>query len=317
MRATSRGPWVRSVTGPVAPAELGHILAHEHLVIDYGQMAGRATPVDETTLGTWAGLLADLRKAGIGTVVDCTPPGYGRDLDLLAKLSRDSGVRIVASTGSFCEEWHPLPDVVRDASSEQLTDRFLADLTARPGPAAGVIKVATSHHRITANEEKVLIAAARAHLVCGAPIVAHTTAGLGPEQLDLFARQGVDLSAVLVSHVCASDEPFAYAVEIARRGAYVGLDRIGHTTHGLTHWADLVLHLTEKGLGERIVLSHDSVQRFTGPAAIAEHSFRDPLLLTEVFLPLLQRRGVDTGTLRLLTHDNPARWLTRKEANRP
>src|SRR3712207_7301598 len=57
----------------------------------------RSTLFPYTTL--FRSLLRRLREAGIGTLVDCTPPGYGRDLGLLAQLSRESGVTIVASTG--------------------------------------------------------------------------------------------------------------------------------------------------------------------------------------------------------------------------
>lgn len=305
----------RSVTGTLEGPSLGQVLPHEHLVIDYGQMAGTPTAVDEQTKGRCHEVLQQLRQLGVGTVVDCTPPGYGRDLDLLAQLSRETEVRIVASTGSFCEQWHPQPADVAQATVGDLAARFTDELTGAAG-RCGVIKVATSHAQITPNEEKLLLAAAATHRATGSPIVSHTTDGLGVEQLDLYASEGVDLPAVLVSHVCSGAEPVDYAIEIAKRGALVGLDRIGHNTHDADHWIDIIRQLHRAHLLDRVLLSHDSVQRFSGPDQIAGHTFSDPTYLNRQFLPALTRAGIPTEAIRQMTHANPQRWLLREGGSR-
>src|SRR5699024_9508190 len=105
------------------------------------------------------------------------------------------------------------------------------------------------------------------------PIVSHTTGGGGLEQLEIYERNGVDLSSVLISHVCSADETLDYAVEIAKRGAYVGLDRIGHSMHEDVHWITIIKHLVSAGYQEHILLSQDSVQRVTGPEEITRNSF--------------------------------------------
>jgi predicted metal-dependent phosphotriesterase family hydrolase len=299
---------VSSVTGPLDGGGLGLVLPHEHLVIDYGQMLDRASPVDEGLRERCVAVLTELRSLGVGTVVDCTPPGYGRDLDLLAELSRASGVAVVASTGSFCEQWHPQPDWVAAAPAEELAAVFVAELRADRTPC-GTIKVATSEGAMTPNEEKLLVGAAAAPRATGAPVVSHTTGGLGLEQLDLYADEGVDLGAVLVSHVCSAEEPVDYAVELARRGAYVGLDRLGHDAHDVDHWVGIVQRLDREGLADRVLLGHDSVQRFTGPEEIAGHTFSDPTFLVRHFLPALSAAGTAPDTQRLMTHENPRRWL--------
>ncbi|WP_162830026.1 hypothetical protein [Amycolatopsis palatopharyngis] len=293
---------------------LGQILPHEHLIIDYGMMDGRVNPVDESLRRRCLDVLTALRKMGVGTIVDCTPPGYGRDLALLAELSAASGVSIVASTGSFCEQWHHQPAEVQSAKADELATKFIGELTGAGG--CGVIKAATSHGEIRPNEKKLLIAAAIAHRATSAPIVSHTTDGLGLEQLDHYEAQGVDLTAVLVSHVCSGSEPFDYAVEIARRGAYVGLDRLGHGVHDIDHWIRLIEHLHSYGLLDRVLLSHDSVQRFTGPKKIAAHTFSEPTYLYQVFLPALERSGIREETWQLLTYENPRRWLLGERGTR-
>jgi predicted metal-dependent phosphotriesterase family hydrolase len=298
---------LHSVTGPVSAEQIHQVLPHEHLVIDYGMMDGRPTLVDEGLQQRCVEVLRRLRRLGVGTVVDCTPPGYGRDLHLLQGLSRSSGVHIVASTGSFCEQWHHQPMEVADASVSQLVDRFADEL--QPSGRCGVIKAATSHGQITFNEEKLLLGAAGAHRRTGARIVSHTTDGLGLEQLALYAEEGVDSSSVLVSHVCSGTEPFDYAVEIGRRGAFVGLDRLGHDAHDIDHWVRLVQHLKSEGQLGQVLLSHDSVQRFTGPEEISSHTFSDPTYLHGTFLPALGKAGISEEEQALMTRTNPRRWL--------
>jgi predicted metal-dependent phosphotriesterase family hydrolase len=298
----------RSVTGAWDPATPGIVLPHEHLVIDYGEMVGRITPVDAALRARCLEVLHRMRAVGIGTIVDCTPPGYGRDLALLADLSRASGVAILASTGSFCEEWHPQPQRIADASVEELVEMFVAELTDGD-VACGTIKVATSAGAMTPREEKLLTAASAGHRQTGAPIVSHTTGGLGLEQLDIFVDGDVEPAAVLVSHVCSADEPPDYAVEIARRGAYVGFDRLGHDAHDLEHWARLVQRMHREGVADRVLLGHDSVQQFTGPGAIAGHTFSDPTYLITTFLPALADFGVPPEVQHLMTQENPRRWL--------
>lgn len=299
----------RSVTGPLPADGLGQVLTHEHLLIDYGQMGDAATPVTDEVRDRCRSVLVGLRDIGVGTVVDCTPPGYGRDLSLLAELSRQTGVRLVASTGSFCEQWHPQPAEVSAAPADVLAERFVGELE---DGACGVIKVATSHDAITANEEKLLLAAAAAHRASGAPIVSHTTDGMGLEQLELYLSEGVALDAVLVSHVCSGSEPFDYALELAAKGAVLGLDRVGHAGHDLDHWVSLILVLKQAGLLRQVTLSHDSVQRFVGPEQIAGHTFSDPTVVTTRLVPALRRAGLTAEETRLMTHDNPRRWLLRE-----
>jgi phosphotriesterase-related protein len=301
--------FARSVTGPLPADGLGQVLPHEHLLIDYGQMGDAGTPVTAEILDRCRSVLVGLRDIGVGTIVDCTPPGYGRDLLLLAELSRTTGVRLVASTGSFCEQWHPQPAEVSAAPADVLAERFVRELE---DGGCGVIKVATSHDAITANEEKLLLAAAAAHRATGAPIVSHTTDGMGLEQLELFMSEGVALDAVLVSHVCSGNEPFDYALELAAKGAVLGLDRVGHASHDLEHWVSLILELRRAGLLRQVTLSHDSVQRFVGPAQIAGHTFSDPTVVTTQLVPALQSAGLTADETRLMTHDNPRRWLLRE-----
>ena len=47
------------------------------------------------------------KGAGGDTIVDCTSIGLGRDVEALRKLSRYTGVNIIASSGYYYKDTHP------------------------------------------------------------------------------------------------------------------------------------------------------------------------------------------------------------------
>lgn len=305
---------IRTVDGDIEAPPEGIVLPHEHLLIDHGIPRGEPRAlVDGSLLDRVSRGVVRARDAGVVVLVDCTPPGYGRYLDVLRDVARRAGVAIVAATGSFTEEWAPLPWWVRGTDVAALAEWFARELSEGAGDTtipAGVIKCATGS-AWSDEEERVLRAAGRAQAATGRPIVGHTTAGLGLEQLDVYEEEGADAARVVISHVGFEDDPVPYAVAIAERQAYVGLDRIGHHHFFADdHWVRLVLELLERGHGDRVLLSHDAVTRFSGPEDIAAKTFSDYTYLATRFLPRLREAGVDDATLDALTRRNPGRWLT-------
>lgn len=298
---------INTVRGLVELNHTSVVLPHEHAVINYGQMAGIDSSVGQETHRHILEKFQKLSACGVSVVVDCTPPGYGRDIELLKNISEQSGVHIVASTGTFCEEWHHLPDRVYDSSVSELAAYFVLEL----GDSCGSIKVATSHRVMYPSEEKAFEAAGIAHHETGAPIVAHTTGSLGVEQVEFLTLRGVDPTKILVSHVCAADEPVDYAIDIARRGAFVGLDRIGHATHPDSHWLDAIEEIDRAGLFSQVLISHDSVQSFEGPEEIAGHTFRHSDYISTSFVRAWETRPQLAGRFSELVTTNALKWLTR------
>jgi len=298
---------INSVTGATEVSADTVVLPHEHAVIDYGQMAGRNSNITESDVEAMILQFQTLAHRGVGVFVDCTPPGYGRDIALLQRISRDSGVLVVASTGTFCEEWNDLPSFVYQSSVDELASFFTSELNTH----CGVIKVATSYGVMRATEKKAFQAAAIAHANTGAPIVAHTTGSLGPEQVNFLISHGVESEKILVSHVCAANEPPEYAIAIASLGAYVGFDRIGHAAHNSDHWLDLMETLLDQGLSKQVLISHDSALRFEGPEAIASHTFSESTHIFDGFRSEFDARPALSGLFSDLTTTNPLQWLTR------
>ena len=307
---------IRTVLGPMDPEDVGACLPHEHLLIDYGELLGSPKQVPETDSPAEKRVIDNVRafaSAGGTLMVDCTPPGYGRYPDFMAEVSAQTGMHIVACTGGFTEQFAPLHPVVRALDTDVLADLFVRELTEGMGGTryrAGAIKVATGEGRMTEGEAHIFRAAARAHVRTGAPIITHTTNGLGPEQVEFLLREGVDPAKVVIGHLGFEPDPKADVGTILRHGAYVAFDRVGH--HHFfpdSHWIELIGFVLDQGYQERMLLSHDAVTEFVGPEEIAAHTFSDYTYITSVFLPALRDAGVDEDTLNLLVRENPRNFL--------
>jgi phosphotriesterase-related protein len=306
--------FVRTLTGDVTPESLGRTLIHEHLCVDWGEMVGRPKVLsfdydDMVTL--MVSKLNKLHHVGFGAMVECTPYGCGRYVDLFHDVARRSPVKIIASTGFFHESWCPIHPVAAALELDALTDLLLREITEGMGDTlikAGMIKCATGEGRISKNEEKILRAAARARKATGCPIITHTTNGMGLEQLDLFESEGLSPEEVIVSHV----DSFDYAEKMLKRGSNLSIDRIGtHSLHEDEHWINIVSKAVQRGYVHQVMISHDAVTFvYASEALPVEDAFNDYTYIGKVFLPKLQKAGVTDEQISIMLEDNPQRVLT-------
>ena len=96
---------VMSVTGPIAAAELGATLVHEHIIVGMpGQELDPTQAPDRREIVAMAvDKLQELKAHGVSTIVDPCPIELGRDPELYADVSERSGVNIVFATGFYYE----------------------------------------------------------------------------------------------------------------------------------------------------------------------------------------------------------------------
>lgn len=311
---------VQSLTGKIEPRALGRTLIHEHLAVDWGEMLGRPKIIDfefDAMVDKMVGKLNDAHAYGIGAMVECTPIGCGRYVDLFHAVAERSPVKIICSTGFFHESWCPMHPIARAFDIDMMTDLFVREITEGMGDTlikAGIIKCATGEGRVSPKEEQVLRAAARTHRKTGCPIIAHTTGGLGNEQLDIFASEDVEASDVIISHVgCEKDNWIEYSESLLRRGANISFDRIGEPSFGSDdHWITLITNAIQKGYIRQTMFSHDSGVLVHGYNEIVNPGVEitgDFTYISRVFIPKLQAAGVSIEQLSVMMEENPQRVL--------
>lgn len=251
------GPVVRTVLGDIEPSTLGPCDAHEHLfLVTPAQPGDEYDGVEEAIQEVEA-----LHSAGGRWLVDWTPIGLGRDLPALARVARETGVHVVASTGLHRDVHYAADDSLRAARASELAERFTAELTASSLPC-GVIKVGAGYHRVSPFERLAFEAAAEAHARTGAPVCVHTEHGtMGLELTELLGGVGVAAGSIVLAHLDRNPDPGEHA-ETAAAGAWLQFDGPGRTKY----WPDstileLIGTLAERGHAARIMLGGDTGRR--------------------------------------------------------
>lgn len=315
---------VNTALGAIDAADLGTTLVHEHLVLGYPGYAADAlcTPYNKDELiKTCAEALGEARKYGLKTIIDATPNDLGRHVEIDKAVSEKLGINIICATGMYMEaEGQPaylkFRSQVLDIQTE-LYETFMHEITvgiSNTGVKAGVIKVATGHGCITAYEENVLKAAARAQKETGVPIITHTQSGtMGVEQATLLTDEGADPQKIMIGHMCCNSN-LEYHLAVLGKSVNIGFDRFGieFLYPDNLRKATLVGLLTI-GYADRIMLSHDYIASWLGrpfelpdfvQALIANwsyaHVFRN-------IIPELKKAGVTDEQFSKMLVDNPRR----------
>jgi len=313
---------VQTVLGPVDADQLGFTLSHEHVVCGSPGVV-RAWPAlfggREALLARAHKVLVRVREDGVRTMVDATTFDLGREVDVLVDASRASGVHIVAASGM----WLAPSLAITARTTQQLTDWFTADVeTGLDGTdvRAGIIKVA-SETELTPMEERVLEAAARAHVATGVPILTHSLARvrMGEQQAAVLERFGVDPGRVVIGHTDDATD-IGYPLGLLDRGYLVGFDRLPngrlpeYGTQSVEARMDMLAELAARGYADQVVMSHDD-PIWAGLLTDEDqrrHVESNPDVISFIprtILPGLRERGVSEDAIEGMTIRAPRRWL--------
>jgi phosphotriesterase-related protein len=338
--------FLRTVLGDIDASAMGVTLPHEHLVCDssvwlqppadaFGaEMAAAAPSLDNlwwmrqfpnsnpsvlrlTDEDATIAELAAFTSHGGSTIVELTcADGLGRDVQALGRISRGSGVHVVASTGLYVAASHG-PSVAH-ASVDDLAEAMVAEIEVGVEDSdirCGVIGEIGLSWPVHPDEIKALRAAARAQRVTGAGVTVHTAAHAVDEDsaliaADILEAEGADLSRVVMGHMDTSLHRLDYHRAVLARGCYVEYDLFGHEffesengfqSYGDTERVRAVATLVGEGAAGQLLLSHDicytiQLQRYGGYGYA--HLLRN-------ISPRLSLVGVAPAVVRSILTDNP------------
>ena len=220
----------------------------------------------------------------------------------------------MASGGYYMQRSYPAE--LAGKSAEQIADDLVREAARDRLGAFG--EIGQQGGTMTETERTVFRAVGLAQARTGLPVFTHN-AYLGQRpgaaeiprdaalrQLDLLEQSGADLDHLAIGHLCCLHDPKAeVAVAIARRGAFVGFDRV---TLAIVPDADKVvaaMALIEAGHADKLLLSSD----FASPRALKKNGGPGLAQTVTVFGPMLVRAGLPPATLRRILEDNPKRFL--------
>lgn len=296
-----------TVQGPVPPEHVGRVLPHEHVLCDFYRVTHNLDHLlnDE---GLAVSELRAFAAAGGSLLVDCTPADLGRNVLGLRRVSEAASVQIMAATGWYRARFYP--QWIDEARTNDLADRMVEELTEGidgTGIRAGVIgEIGVDRDHVTAREERVLRAAARAHRRTGAPLLTHASMfPVGVAQLDLLEEEGVDPRRIAIGHADTYLD-LDYHRAILERGAYLAFDTVARRhINPDERRVEFLLRLLDAGWEEQLLMSSDrcfrsDLRAYGGPGYA---------VVFAEFLPALRSAGVPEPTIDLLTIHNPLRLL--------
>ncbi len=306
---TTDQPHVMTALGPIAPGALGLTLHHEH-VIAKPMDVGAADP--DLLLDSPDAAIAELEDAfflGLRGIVDMTPADYGRDPGTILWVAQRVPVHVIVVTGHH-KHVHAAPWVGGKSVSE-IAAQNIGEIRNGIGATsmrAGVIKAGTSLNEITEVEERVLRAAAQAHLATGAPISTHTDKGtMALEQLAILQEEGVSPDRVIIGHLdFALNED--YLLRVLATGAFVSFDQISKTKYAPDEArAAMLAKLAAHGHLSQLLISGDLARKSYWLAYRGGPGFR---YLIESFPVMLMEAGLAAAQVRAILVTNPEVALT-------
>jgi phosphotriesterase-related protein len=311
-------PQVQTVLGPVDASTLGQTLIHEHVFVltaDVQQNYPQEWGDEDARVADAVRRLRELPENGIGTIVDVTVIGQGRNIPRVKRIAEQvPDLNIVVATGCYTFDEVPLFFSRRPPST--MTEFFVRDITegiAGTGVKAGMLKCAVDEKGLTRGVERVLRSVARAHAQTATPITIHTHAAgqHGPAILEILKQEGADLDRVVLGHSGDSADP-GYLQAMAEAGLTLGMDRFGIDHFGTFEVrAALVAELCRRGLADRMVLSHDTccyIDWFA-PGSLDDLKHWHYLHISQDVLPYLRDHGVSDEDIDAMLVRNPARIL--------
>ena len=316
--------FIRTLTGDIAPEELGCTYSHDHLfcVPPLWKEKGQTDLLIDDIDSSLADIALFVAEGG-QSIYDATAIDYGRNPQAMLELSRRGGIRIIATAGfnkaimwpgrfpgldiTF-HQWIDARDraAIRDHVVHELTVGL--DGTDLRG---GVAKFGTGYNTISAAEDKVMRAVLDAHKETGAPLHAHTEMGtLILEQLAIVQAEGVDPTRLTIAHVDRNPDPWVHR-KAAETGVFLCFDGISRIKyHPESVLIDCIMRLIAAGHEDQIVVGGDIARR-TMYRNYGEGGLGLGYIL-QSWVPRLVQEADEAGfngkaLVRKFFHDNPAR----------
>ncbi|MCA9884695.1 MAG: esterase [Anaerolineae bacterium] len=281
--------------------DLGLILPHEHLYVDlktWDQPGYGEQEVNEAVV-KMRPVMEKAMASGVTAIVECSPTGVGRRVDIDKAISKDVGLPVVVPTGIYREPW--IPPWAHYSSEDMIYEWMLKELTEgieETGVRAAWIKLSAGDDGMTETEKKVLRAAARAAKETNALIGSHTIRGrVVLDQLAIIEEVGYTADRFLWIHTQA-DPDKVQRVEIAKRGLWMEFDAIHEYADRDDEYLADTQALLDAGYGDKLLLSHDQGWHDLTQANIFTH-------VPSVFVPKMRAAGISEAEIDQLTRVNP------------
>ena len=309
----AKGAIIRTLLRDVPPEALasGPSLFHEHLSMRY-PLGVKEHFTDDIALMIEEAKLA--KADGVAAIVDGGHADMNRSVEALRQISSESGLPVIASGGYYMQRSYPAELTAK--SADQIADELVKEAATSRFGAFG--EIGQQGGVLTDDERKVFMAVAKAQARTGLPIFTHNAyTGTRPTQnpvpkdtaitqLDLLLANGATPASVAIGHLCCLDDVKAEVpIEVAKRGAFVGFDRVTIALVPDAQKVTTIMAIVEAGHASKILLASD----FSNARGLKKNGGGGLGQAVTVFAPMLLKAGMPEATLKTILNDNPRQFL--------
>lgn len=299
-----------TVTGEIQASEMGITLTHEHVLVDFAMIdslsANRYNK--DSVIMKVLPYFEELKPFKVATFVDCTPEFMGKDPQLLAELSRETGIKILTNTGWYAadNERH-VPHEIKDMSPEEIAAVWIGEAKngiGNTGIKPGFIKIGINDFQLTETDKKLVAAACLTHLETGLTIMSHTgLASAALMQLQILKQYGVDPSAFIWAHANVETTK-ENTLAISQMGCWVAFDGIHDNMVAISWYEKLLQFMKSTRQLNRVLLSHDAGWYQPGKPNGGEIRPYTPLF--DTLIPYIMHEGFTKEEVDQIIVKNPA-----------
>jgi phosphotriesterase-related protein len=297
---------------PVTIEKLGVLKRNPFAVLDNVKMTDEETQLSELNF---------FKAAGGSSIVDATSIGLGRDPELLAIVSVKSGLNIIAGSGFYVDGAQT--EETRALTIEDMENQIVQDIESGIGHTrirAGIIGEIGISHIMYPFEKKSLIAACRAQIRTGAPLMIHINpwSTMGLDVMKIVDEYGVPHEKLVICHSDVENRE-DYIFELLDMGVYVEFDNFGKemftdiwnikpgSGRFVTDWERVLLikKIVDRGYAKQFLLSTDICLK---SLLHAYGGWGYDHILTHI-VPMMDEVGVSSANIDQILIKNPICWL--------
>ena len=266
--------FVHTTLGALPVDQLGRVNVHEHIILDTSGKPHIPDIFHHTDVDLVAGELVAWRVAGGGALIDCSPLGAGRNIELLEAVSLASQVPIIATSGFHKEDYYPeghwvhaMPEAqISEIVADECTRGILIDdgdpeRSARSTVKAGALKMGVGPDGLTPLITKIVRAVGKVVNEIDLRCLIHTEPGVPFDDVTaLLESIPVAPENIIICHMGKSLNPDLHW-RLASRGYFLEFDEMVRPEPPRTELASVILSLFEQGFGHKVLFAGDYARR--------------------------------------------------------
>jgi phosphotriesterase-related protein len=296
---------------PVSFENISWIMYNQYNNLDNVRLLDEALAIQEAKL---------FKDEGGSTIVDVTSASFSRDLLALKRISRATGLNIIAGSGHYVVSGAGIEASDRKTEDE-MTEEIVTDILVGAGDTktrAGIIGEIGCSWPLQDREKKSLRASARAQQRTGAAISIHPGRHEHSPMdiIRVLERAGADIGRVIMGHMDRTGFLPATIQELARTGCSLEYDIFGGNPFYPLHFGvfnrpcdreriEQIMDLIDKGYLEQILISQDTCLK----SKLVHYGGQGYAHILRNILPQMLARGMTQEQINTIMIKNPARLL--------